>query len=294
MKVDKQVLGVYQPGSSHWVGDGFPVRNLFPSTGITGTSPFLMLDYAGPAHFEPSDRPRGVEEHPHRGFETVTIAYQGSVDHRDSAGNSGTINPGDVQWMTAASGLVHEEKHGHDFTAAGGTFEMVQLWVNLPKAHKMTAPRYQGIVSADIPRVELGPDAYARVIAGEVNGTQGAAKTFTPVTLLDVRIEAGGRAEWNLPAGQNASIVLLRGNVTLNGSTALKGEAQIAVLSPDGESIRIEAKEQSILLVLGGESINEPVASYGPFVMNTDAEIRQAIDDYRSGKMGRLQPAASV
>ena len=177
MKTNKKVLSIHGPGSNHWVGDGFPVRNLFPSNGVeTQINPFLMLDYAGPATFGPSKVPRGVDEHPHRGFETVTIAYQGSVDHRDSAGNKGTINPGDVQWMTAASGVVHEEKHGREFTEKGGTFEMVQLWVNLPKAHKMSAPRYQEILNGMIPVVDLAEGAKARVIAGELNGAKGPAK----------------------------------------------------------------------------------------------------------------------
>lgn len=288
MSERKKVLGVYGAASSHWVGDGFPVRTVFPSRGATELSPFLMLDYAGPAHFKPSDRPRGVEEHPHRGFETVTISYQGSVDHRDSGGNSGRINPGDVQWMTAASGVVHEEMHGKDFTQKGGDFEMVQLWVNLPKAYKMSKPRYQGISSAQIPRVELGPGAYGRVIAGELNGVKGPAKTFTPVNVSDVRLEAGGRGELNLPAGQNSAIVLLRGDVIVNGSSALKGEAQIAPLSSSGDSVELEAKSPSLLLVLSGEPINEPVASYGPFVMNTEAELRQAFEDYRAGRMGHV------
>ncbi|MGH9357141.1 MAG: pirin family protein, partial [Terriglobia bacterium] len=282
------VLGVYGAAGSHWVGDGFPVRTVFPSRGITDLSPFLMLDYAGPAHFKPSDRPRGVEEHPHRGFETVTISYQGSVDHRDSGGNAGAITPGDVQWMTAASGVVHEEMHGKDFTERGGDFEMVQLWVNLPKAHKMSKPRYQGILSAQIPRVELGKGAYGRVIAGELNAVTGPAKTFTPVNVFDVRMEAGGRGELNLPAGQNSAIVLLRGDVIVNGSSTLKGEAQIAPLSPSGESVLVEAKAESLLLVLSGEPINEPVASYGPFVMNNEAELRQAFEDYRAGRMGHV------
>jgi redox-sensitive bicupin YhaK (pirin superfamily) len=248
-----------------------------------------MLDYAGPARFEPSNRPRGVEEHPHRGFETVTISYQGSVDHRDSAGNSGTIDPGDVQWMTAASGVVHEEKHGKEFTAKGGDFEMVQLWVNLPAAHKMSKPRYQGILSARIPRVELGTGSYGRVIAGELNGVKGPAKTFTPVNLFDVRLAPGGTAELILPAGHNSAVVLLRGKIAVNGSTTMQGEAQVAALSTSGESFRLEAEEQSLVLILSGEPINEPVASHGPFVMNTEAEIHQAFEDYRAGKMGRVQ-----
>jgi redox-sensitive bicupin YhaK (pirin superfamily) len=288
MSEQKQVLGVHEATSSHWIGDGFPVRTVFPSNGVTELSPFLLLDYAGPARFEPSNRPRGVEEHPHRGFETVTISYQGSIDHRDSGGNSGTVNAGDVQWMTAASGVVHEEKHGKDFTAKGGDFEMVQLWVNLPAAYKMSEPRYQGILSIDIPHVELGPGAYARVIAGALNGAKGPARTFTPVNVFDVRLEAGGTGKLRLPVGHNAAIVLLRGEVLVNGSSTLKGIAQVAPLSTSGEIVHLEAKAQSLVLVLSGEPINEPVASYGPFVMNTQAEIRQAAEDYRAGKMGRV------
>jgi redox-sensitive bicupin YhaK (pirin superfamily) len=288
MTKTKEVLGVYGPGSQHWVGDGFPVRNLFPSNGVDKISPFLMLDYAGPSRFEPAANPRGVGEHPHRGFETVTIAYQGAVDHRDSAGNAGTIFPGDVQWMTAGSGVVHEEMHEREFTRNGGIFEMVQLWVNLPKAHKMSAPRYQGIAGSDIPQVDLGAGAFARVIAGELNGVKGPARTFTPVTLVDLRMESGSNAELNLPEGHNTTLVLLRGDVTLNGSTALKGEARMAVLSLDGNVAKLQANADSVLLVLSGEPIDEPVASYGPFVMNTQAEIRQAMEDYRAGRMGHL------
>lgn len=286
----KEVLGIYGPGSNHWVGDGFPVRNLFPSNGVSDQiNPFLMLDYAGPTPFKPSKRPRGVEEHPHRGFETVTIAYQGAVDHRDSAGNKGTIRPGDVQWMTAASGVVHEEKHEREFTEQGGVFEMVQLWVNLPKTHKMSAPQYQGILNEQIPVVDLGTGAYARVIAGELNGVKGPARTFTPLNLIDVRLKVGSKVELPLPEGHNTGLALLKGNVVLNSSKELKGEAQLAILSPGGEFVSIEAIEDTVLLVLSGEPINEPVASYGPFVMNTQQEIRQAVEDYRSGKMGHLQ-----
>ncbi len=285
----KQVVRVVGAGSQHWVGDGFPVRNLFPSNGVAAEiSPFLMLDYAGPKLFEPATEPRGVDEHPHRGFETVTIAYQGSVDHRDSAGNAGTIHPGDVQWMTAASGVVHEEKHGQAFTEEGGTFEMVQLWVNLPAAFKMSKPRYQGITSAQIPEVVLGTGAVARLIAGEIGEAQGPAKTFTPVTLIDVRMEAGGTGTLELPAGQNFGVVLLRGAVTVNGTTVMSGEPRMALLSPGGRTVELAASEESLVLVLGGAAIDEPVASYGPFVMNTQAELRQAVEDFRAGRMGRL------
>ncbi|HLI35239.1 MAG TPA: pirin family protein [Terriglobia bacterium] len=289
MAETKKVLGIYGPGSTHWVGDGFPVRNLFPSNGIEREiDPFLMLDYAGPMDFKPSNRPHGVGEHPHRGFETVTIAYQGAVEHRDSSGNSGTIYPGDVQWMTAASGVVHEEMHEREFAQKGGAFEMVQLWVNLPKAHKMSRPQYQAIVKEQIPVVDLGAGGYARIIAGELNGVKGPAKTFTPVNLFDVRLKAGNEAELSLPVGHNAGIVLLRGDVVVNASQALEGEAKLALLSADGERVSLAAKQDSVLLVLSGEPINEPVASYGPFVMNTEEELVQAVEDYRAGRMGHL------
>jgi hypothetical protein len=289
MAEQKKVLGVYGSGSNHWVGDGFPVRNLFPSNGLEAeVNPFLMLDYAGPNVFKPSGKTPGVGQHPHRGFETVTIAYQGSVEHRDSAGNSGVIYPGDVQWMTAASGVVHEEMHEKEFARKGGTFEMVQLWVNLPKAVKMSKPRYQAITKEQIPVVEFKTGGHARVIAGEFNGVKGPALTFTPVNLFDVVLKAGEKVEIPLPEGHNASIVLRKGDVSIDGSHSLIGEARIATLSQSGSGVSIEAKEDSTLLVLSGEPIQEPVASYGPFVMNTREELVQAVEDYKAGKMGQL------
>jgi quercetin 2,3-dioxygenase len=287
MTTQKKVLGTYNAGSNHWVGDGFPVRNLFPSNGVD-VDPFLMLDYAGPSRFEPAKKPRGVGEHPHRGFETVTIAYQGSVGHRDSAGNSGVIYPGDVQWMTAASGVVHEELHEAEFTKNGGTFEMVQLWVNLPKTQKMSKPRYQGITKAQIPVIELEGGGHARVIAGELLGRLGPAKTFTAVNLFDVILKAGERFELPLPDGHNAAVVLRRGDVLINGTDTLSGEALIAPLSEEGDAVTLEAKADTQLLILSGEPIAEPVASYGPFVMNTREELAQAVEDYRAGRMGHL------
>jgi redox-sensitive bicupin YhaK (pirin superfamily) len=287
MTTQKKVLGTYNAGSNHWVGDGFPVRNLFPSNGVD-VNPFLMLDYAGPSRFEPAKKPRGVGEHPHRGFETVTIAYQGSVGHRDSAGNSGVIYPGDVQWMTAASGVVHEELHEAEFTKNGGIFEMVQLWVNLPRAQKMSKPRYQGITKAQIPVIELEGGGHARVIAGELLGRLGPAKTFTPVNLFDVILKAGERFELPLPEGHNAAVVLRKGDVLINGTDTLSGEALIAPLSEEGDAVALEAKADTQLLILSGEPIAEPVASYGPFVMNTREELAQAVEDYRAGRMGHL------
>ena len=288
MPITKKVVGIHGPGSTHWVGDGFHVRNLFPSNGISEEiSPFLMLDYAGPTRVAPSANPRGVGEHPHRGFETVTIAYQGAVEHRDSAGHSGTIYPGDVQWMTAASGVVHEEMHERDFARKGGTFEMVQLWVNLPKAHKMSRPRYQTLTKQDIPVVQLGPAGYARIIAGELSGVKGPAQTFTSVNVFDARLKAGNQTELSIPAGHNAAVVLLKGDVGLD-SHELQGEAQIALLGLEGDRIVLKAKEDTTLLLLSGEPIHEPVFSYGPFVMNTREEILQAVADYQAGKMGHL------
>jgi len=286
----KKVLGVHKPGSNHWVGDGFPVRNLFPSNGLQSeVSPFLMLDYAGPNYFGPSDTPHGVEQHPHRGFETVTIAYQGAVQHRDSAGNSGVIFPGDVQWMTAASGVLHEEMHEENFTKNGGTFEMIQLWVNLPAKDKMSKPGYQTLTKEQIPVINFPTGGHARIIAGEFNGVKGAAKTFTPVNLWDVELKAGERVELPLPEGHNSSVVLRKGEVTINGATALKGEVLIATLSPEGTTITLEAKADSSLVILTGEPINEPIASYGPFVMNTHEELVQAVQDFNSGRFGQLR-----
>lgn len=285
----KQVAKVHQSSQSHMVGDGFKVQNLFPNGNRIGKqlSPFFLLDYAAPHYFPPSDTPRGVDEHPHRGFETVTIAYQGALQHRDSGGNSGKIGPGGVQWMTAASGVVHEEKHDDEFTKNGGTLEMVQLWVNLPKAHKMDKPRYQGFDNEQIPVADLGDGSYARVIAGDFNGVKGAAKTFSPVNLFDIRLKAGKSITLHLPEGYNTGIVVLHGEAAFNGTHTAK-EVEIAVFDTKGDSISITANTDATLLVLNGEPINEPVFAYGPFVMNTKDEIIDAINDYNNGKMGRL------
>lgn len=289
MESVKQVLHVYQSASIHWVGDGFHVRNLFPSNDLgQQISPFLLLDYAGPTDFPPTDKPHGVGEHPHRGFETVTIVYQGELEHRDSAGNHGIIGPGDVQWMTAASGVVHEEMHEKEFAKRGGTVEMVQLWVNLPKAFKMSPPRYQTLLKEQIPVVDLPEDrGYVRVIAGDFHGIKGPAKTFTPINLYDLRLKAGHQAEFTPPAGYDAGIFLLEGRIVLNGSHSVK-EAELALFDAHGEQISIEAKEDATLLVLNGEPIHEPVARNGPFVMNTQEELVQAVNDYRMGRMGHL------
>jgi hypothetical protein len=285
----KQVVSIQRGSSAHWVGDGFPVRTVFSFDSLGyRISPFLLLDYAGPAEFGPSDKPRGVDEHPHRGFETVTIVYQGELEHRDSAGNHGKIGPGDVQWMTAASGVVHEEKHSHEFTRRGGTLEMVQLWVNLPAEFKMSPPAYQTILNHQIPSVDL-PDGAGtvRVIAGEFGGVKGPAQTFTPINLWELQLKALSRAELILPRGFTAALFVRRGAVVLTDSERAR-EADLVLLTREGDMARINARDDASLLVLNAAPIDEPVAAYGPFVMNQKTEITQAIDDYHSGRLGRL------
>ena len=278
----KKLIDILSSNGRHWVGDGFPVRSLFSyQRNPEAISPFLLFDYAGPHRFDPGIRPRGVGQHPHRGFETVTIVYDGEVSHKDSTGSGGTIGPGDVQWMTAGGGIIHEEFHSEGFTRSGGPFRMVQLWVNLPASDKMTKPGYQAITNADIPVVEL-EGGKARIIAGDLNGVRGPAHTFTPVNLWDVRLDADAEVILPLPEGHNAMIAVLSGHVTI-GDTGL-GEAEIARFSTDGEGITIRADGETMLLVMTGEPIDEPVFGYGPFVMNTETEIRQAIDDFNSGR----------
>lgn len=281
---DKKTTRIKRGDGGHWVGDGFPVSTMF-SYFEDGAeiSPFLLLDYAGPADFEPSDRPRGVEKHPHRGFETVTIVYQGEVEHKDSAGNAGKIGPGDVQWMTAARGILHEEKHGADFTRRGGTLEMVQLWVNLPARDKMSDPAYQEISSADIPAADL-PDGAGRMrlIAGEYDGMRGAAKTFTPLNLWDMRVKAGARVSLPVAEGHNAMLLVLYGRISVGGETA--GERQIVHFARGGDRVSFDVEEEAAVLLMSGEPIDEPVAGRGPFVMNTAEEIRAAMNDYAAGR----------
>jgi redox-sensitive bicupin YhaK (pirin superfamily) len=285
----KDILGIYHPGSTHMVGDGFPVRNLFPSNDLDrAVDPFLMLDYAGPRNFPSTHHPRGVGEHPHRGFETVTIMYDGAVAHRDSAGNAGVIGPGDVQWMTAASGVVHEEMHEAQWAKQGGTFRAIQLWVNLPQAHKMSSPRYQTLLNADIPTVPLGNGAgTVRVIAGTYQGHQGPARTFTPVELYDLRLNAGAKVELMLPEGHSSSVFVLEGRVSVNGSAAAE-EADLVVSARQGSLLLVDASQNSRLLIMSGQPLEEPIARYGPFVMNTKAELVQAVEDYQAGRMGHL------
>lgn len=285
----KDVVAVYPPPPQHWVGDGFPVRSLLSYTRHGAhASPFLLLDHAGPMHFEPAERPRGVGEHPHRGFETVTIVYEGEVSHRDSTGAGGTIGPGDVQWMTAAAGILHDEFHSPAFTRTGGSLEMAQLWVNLPAKDKMSAPKYQNIKAQAIPVVPLTDEAgTVRVIAGNYNGVSGAASTFTELDVWDVRVNANKSAHFNFPAGRTLSVVVLKGAVTANGETITSGE--LAILDTHGETLSVKATEDSKLLLLSGEPIDEPIVGHGPFVMNSKAEIQQAFQDFSSGRFGRIE-----
>jgi redox-sensitive bicupin YhaK (pirin superfamily) len=286
----KKIQAVHSAPRPHWVGNGFPVRSLFNYTQHGAlVTPFLLLDHAGPARFEPSNSERrGVGTHPHRGFETVTIVYEGEVEHRDSTGAGGLIGPGDVQWMTAASGLVHEEFHSKAFTQRGGNLEMVQLWVNLPARDKMGQPGYQGIVDADIPRLALPDEAgQLRVIAGVFDGHKGPARTHTAMDVWDLRLKAGASATLPLVSGHTGALVVLAGTVLLNGGTLLR-DGQWAQLARDGEALQIEANNEAKLLFLGGEPIHEPIAGHGPFVMNTREEILQAFEDFESGRFGQI------
>ena len=285
----KKLRCIQRSAGSHWVGNGFPVRTLFsyPNLGPV-LSPFLLLDYAGPMEFPPTNERLGVGEHPHRGFETVTIVYEGEVEHRDSSGGGGSIGPGDVQWMTAASGLVHEEFHGRDFARRGGMFEMVQLWVNLPGKDKLAPPSYQSILNGQIPVVSLpNNQGTVRVIAGEFSGSKGPAKTFTPIHVWDMRLASDKSIELAVPDGYTTALVILKGTVTVNGSETINA-AEVGLFDRAGQSICIDCAQTATVLLLSGEPIDEPIVGSGPFVMNTVQEISQAMADYQSGKMGRL------
>ncbi len=289
MTEEKKVIGVHEAGSTYRVGDGFSVRNLFPSNGLTGeVDPFLLLDYAAPARVEPGSEMRGVEGHPHRGFEAVTLVYQGYLQHRDSAGNHGTIGPEDVQWLTAGSGVVHEEKYAPELAVPGGTLEFVQLWVNLGTANKMAQPRYQALPKEKIPVITLSQAGYFRVIAGNLSGVDGPAQTFSPVGLFDFRLNAGHETELCLCSGHMGAVVLLKGSVVVNGSTELQGDPKLALLDVQGSMVKVAARTDSTVLIVSGEPLGEPVVHRGAFVMNTRQEIRQAITDYQAGQMGRL------
>ncbi len=285
----KTILGVHSAPRPHWVGDGFPVRSLFGYDGLgRHLSPFLLLDHAAPTPFPPAARPRGVGQHPHRGFETVTIVYQGEVEHRDSTGAGGLIGPGDVQWMTAAGGIIHEEFHSKAFTERGGTIEMVQLWVNLPARDKMAPAGYQTLLDAQIPSVDL-PDGAGRVrvIAGGFGGARGPARTFTPIDAWDIRLAQGRSARFDAAEGHTLALVVLHGTVLVNGETVAR-EGQLVHFDRAGTAVEIEANNDATLLWLAGEPIDEPIVGYGPFVMNTEQEIHQAIADFNSGRFGQM------
>jgi quercetin 2,3-dioxygenase len=293
----KRVLNLYDPPSGHWVGDGFPVRSLFTySDHGRELSPFLLLDYAGPAEFAPTRSRRGVGEHPHRGFETVTIVYQGEVEHRDSTGAGGRIGPGDVQWMTAGAGILHEEFHSQQFARSGGRLHMVQLWVNLPARHKMTSPTYQTLLAGDIPAIELPEGAGSlRVIAGEYGGRRGPAHTFTPMDVWDLRLVSGRELRLAFPAGRTVALVVLGGTVRLQdgderaGSTA--AEAQLVQFDRQAGEIVLRAQQgDASALLLSGEPLDEPIVGYGPFVMNSRSEILQAVEDFNAGRFGQMAP----
>jgi len=286
----KNILGIHRSPHAHWVGDGFPVRSLFTYDNLASRiSPFLLLDYAGPHDFTPTTARRGVGQHPHRGFETVTIVYQGELEHRDSTGAGGLIGPGDVQWMTAANGIIHEEFHSPAFARSGGTLEMVQLWVNLPARDKRAAAGYQTLLSSDIPVVALDGDAGSlRVIAGDYRGHQGPARTFTAMDVWDLRLNAGASLQLPVAAGRNAALVVLRGNVRINGEREA-GPSSLVLLDRQGEDVTVEALEGASVLLLSGEPIDEPIVGYGPFVMNSHAEIAESFDDFHAGRFGQMQ-----
>ena len=285
----KELLRIHKSSSVHWVGNGFPVRSVFSyNEDARELSPFLLLDYASPHQFSPGSEKRGVAGHPHKGFETVTVAYQGELEHRDSSGGGGKIGAGDVQWMTAGNGIVHEEFHSQDFTRTGGTLQMVQLWVNLRAQDKGAKPGYQTLLKPQIPTAPLKGAGTVRVIAGEYGGTKGPAKTFTRINLWDVNLQSGKSAELPLPTGDTTALLVLKGEVLINGTKTAK-EGDLAIFSRAGERIQLTGISDAMLFVMSGEPIDEPVVGHGPFVMNTRAEIQQAFEDYQLGRMGEIE-----
>lgn len=285
----KTITGIYSAPRGHWVGDGFPVRSLFTydRMGAHHVTPFLMLDYAGPREFAPTTHPRGVGAHPHRGFETVTIVYDGEVAHRDSTGGGGVISKGDVQWMTAGDGIIHEEYHSPAFTERGGRFEVVQLWVNLRAADKSAPAAYQSIRAADIPSHDLADDAGSlNVIAGDYAGNTGPARTFSPINVWDLRLRSGGATTLDVPDGHTTMVVVLSGTVQINGAKVAR-DAELVIFEREGNEIALEANNEAKLLVLTGEPIDEPVVGHGPFVMNSAEEIEDSIRGFRAGRFGK-------
>lgn len=288
----KAIEIVVAPREPHYVGDGFRVHNFIPSgfrLDMQRMDPFILMDYNSPFYFPPSDKPRGVSVHPHRGFETVTIAYQGKVAHHDSSGNSGVIGEGDVQWMTAASGILHKEYHEEKFSKVGGKFQMVQLWVNLPAKDKMGPPKYQGITNSQISKYHLdGNQGQIEVIAGRYKDIDGVANTFTPVNLLNARLQEGAKAEFSFPAYYNTALLVIQGEIIVNDQESVPAD-HFVLFENIGTDFTVEATNKAIVLILSGAPINEPIAAQGPFVMNTKEELVQAINDYNSGKFGYLE-----
>lgn len=288
----KPIERILTPPTPHFVGDGFRVHNFFPSgyrLGMQRMSPFFMMDYNSKFTFPPSAKPKGVDVHPHRGFETVTIAYHGKIAHHDSRGNSGVIGEGDVQWMTAASGVLHKEYHEEEFSKKGGLFQMVQLWVNLPAKYKMSTPKYQAVSNQAMGKYTLpNEDGIIEVIAGAYQNAKGAADTFTPIQMYNARLNAHGNIELSFPAHHNTGILVIEGKIKVNDSEEVAADNFI-LFKNEGENIQIKASEKSILLVLSGEPINEPIFAHGPFLMNTKEEIIQAIEDFNAGKFGELE-----
>jgi quercetin 2,3-dioxygenase len=288
----KNVEMVATPRAPHFVGDGFRVHNFIPSypkMDMNRMDPFIMLDYNSKFEFPASDTPKGVSVHPHRGFETVTIAYQGKVEHHDSSGGGGIIAEGDVQWMTAASGILHKEYHETEWSKKGGVFQMVQLWVNLPAKDKMSPPKYQSIKSSEIAKVEIPDHAgFIEVIAGNYNDTKGSASTFSPMHIYNARLNKGGRASFNLPSNYNTALLVIEGALLVNGTEKVNTD-NVALMANDGEHFTIEATENAVVLVLSGEPLNEPIAAHGPFVMNTQQELVDAFNDFNIGKFGYLE-----
>lgn len=288
----KKIEVVVPPKEAHYVGDGFRVHNFIPSAyhlDMQRMNPFILLDYNSRYYFPPSDKPRGVGIHPHRGFETVSIAYHGRIAHHDSSGNSGVIGEGDVQWMTAASGILHKEFHEKKYSQSGGDFQMVQLWVNLPAQYKMSQPKYQGIVNADINKFHLSDNGgEIEVIAGQYQDVKGSASTFTPIQLQNVKLNKGAKAEFSFPANFNTALLVIEGSLKINETEIVQTD-HFVLFENQGENFMVEALENAVALVLSGEPINEPIAAQGPFVMNTRAEIVQAFEDFKNGKFGYLE-----
>lgn len=287
----KQVEKIISPKPAHFVGDGFRVHNFIPGTqgiDMKRMDPFIMLDYNSKFHFNGTEQPRGVGVHPHRGFETVTLAYQGKVQHHDSAGGGGIIGEGDVQWMTAAKGVLHKEYHEKEWAKTGGIFQMVQLWVNLPSVYKMSCPKYQAIRHSDMTKAELGENGFVEIIAGTYQDQKGPASTFSPVHVMNVKLKKDGKADFSFPADFNTAALVIEGGITVND----EGKAPVnhfILFKNEGETFTIEAKEESIILIISGMPLNEPIYAHGPFVMNSRDEIMQAFEDYNLGRFGYLE-----